>query len=296
MKKITLGQKIFNVFNIIIITLLCVVMVYPYLNQVAIAFNEGVDTSFGGITLWPRVPTLDNFRELFSNNKIYMAMLVSVTRTILNVVLALLVTYSAAYALTRKTLRGRSFITRILCLPMYVHAGTIPMYILYRYLGLINNYWVYVLPYMFSFYNMIIIRSFLQDIPESLEESALLDGANEIQILFRIMLPLSKPVLATVALWIAVGQWNDYTTTLMYITDEGLFTLQYFMLRVLKQGEVMAKMMAESAVSGTEVVRTTTSESVQAAILIVATVPIICVYPFLQKHFVKGVTLGAVKG
>ncbi|MBE7059218.1 MAG: ABC transporter permease subunit [Ruminococcaceae bacterium] len=164
------------------------------------------------------------------------------------------------------------------------------------WVGLINNYWVYILPYGFTFYTFVILRSFIQEIPEALEESALLDGANEITVMFKIIIPLSLPALATVALWVAVGQWNDWTTTLYYITDSDLFPLQYVIMRIIKQGEQIKQEALLSAMGASQSQAVTTSESVKASMLIVTSVPIIMVYPFLQKYFVKGVTLGAVKG
>ena len=296
--RISKSYKIFTVCNTIFMILMCAVMIYPYLNQLAISFNTGTDTALGGITVFPRSFTLENYKIIFADDGVGRGAMISVTRTILSTVLSLMITYSGAYALTRKNLKGRNFVTKMYMVTMYFSAGTIPTYILYRYLGLMNNFWVYVLPYTFSFYNMVIIRSFLQEIPASLEEAALIDGANEIKIMFSIMLPLSVPVLATVALWIAVGQWNEYTSTLYFVTDKNLYTLQYLMVRMLKQNESLKQLAMDSAMGNNieEMMQQPTTESTKAAMLIVTTVPILCVYPFLQKYFVKGVTLGAVKG
>lgn len=291
--KQSISMKIFQVFNVMLMLLLCTIMIYPYLNQLAISFNASSDTMLGGVTIFPRVFTLDNYRTIFSDQSVGKAFAVSVSRTVACVVLAEFVTFSAAYALTRKNLLGRSFITRMLAIPSYLHAGIIPVYIVYRYLGLINNFWVYVLPGVFSFYNMIIFRSFIQELPEALEESALLDGANEFIVMTKIIFPLSLPVVATVALWIAVGQWNDWTSNMYYITNTNLNTLQYLIMKIIKQGE---QLKADMIMSGGDIVSKPTSEAVKAAMLIVTSVPIMCVYPFLQKYFVQGVTLGAVKG
>lgn len=295
--KLSKSYKTFLAVNAIVLIFISALMIYPYLNQLAIALNDGNDSALGGITIFPRKFTLINFQTILSDPSVGKATLVSVLRTVLNVVIHLFVTFSAAYALTRRNLRGRSVINKVFMLTMYINAGTIPTYILYRYLGLINNFWVYVLPYSFSFYNMIIMRSFIQELPIALEESALLDGANELVIMLRIIVPLSKPVLATIALWVAVGQWNDYSSTLMYVTDKNLFSLQYLMLRIIKQGEALKQIGLDQAMGADTVAATaqTTSESIKAAMLIVSTVPILCIYPFLQKYFVKGVTLGAVK-
>ena len=293
--KRTKGELIFQIINILFMLILCICMLYPYLNQLAVSFNESSDTALGGITILPRKFTLANYQTIFGDSAVGNAFWVSASRTVLNVVLAIIVTFSAAYALTRKNLYGRKFIARFLALPSYISAGIIPVYILYRYLGLINNYMVYIIPFCFSFYNMVIFRSFIQDLPEALSESAIIDGANEIQIMFKIIIPLSLPVVATVALWIAVGQWNDWTTNLYYITDAKYNTLQYLIMKIIKQGE---QLRADMILAGddSEMINKPTSEAVKAAMLIVTSVPIICTYPFLQKYFVKGVTLGAVKG
>lgn len=290
------SYRVFNICNIVFLILLSIVLIYPYINQLAIAFNDGTDTALGGVTIYPREFTLINFKTILSDPNILTATVVTVARTVLTVLVALAVTFSAAYALTRENLKGRTVINKILLVTMYFNAGVIPTYVLFRYLGLINSFWVYVLPFTFSFYNMIIMKSFIEQLPKSLEESALLDGANEFVIMLKIIIPLSKPVLATVALWLAVSQWNDYSTTLYYVTDKKLYTLQYLMMRILKQGEQVKQLGADQAMGIDISTAQTTSESIKSAMLIVSTVPILCVYPFLQKYFVKGVTLGAVKG
>ena len=164
----TIGQKVFNIFNIIVITILCVLMVYPFLNQLAISLNESIDTNLGGITIFPRKPTISNFVTVLQNKQIRTGAIISVSRVILGTLLALFVTFSAAYALSGRDLKGKKAFNWFLSLPMYISAGTIPIYILYRYLGIMNNYLVYILPGVFSFYNMLIIRSYLETLPASM--------------------------------------------------------------------------------------------------------------------------------
>ncbi len=293
--KRSLGEKTFNVFNIILMLFLSVIMLYPYLNQVAISFNEGMDTALGGITLFPRRFTMQNYITVFKDKSIYGGAVISVSRVLLEIVLSISVVFSAAYGLTRKKLPYRKGLTLFLMIPAYVTAGTIPIYIIYRYYGFINNYLVYIIPKLFVFYNMVIVRSFLQERPASIEESAKIDGAGDAFIMVKIAFPLCMPVIATIALWIAVGTWNDWTTTLLYITEPDLFPLQYLMMKLIKESEIAQKMAAEAAVTGTEMTFIPTSESIKAATLIITTLPIIMVYPFLQKYFISGVTLGAVK-
>ncbi len=294
--KQTIGEKIFNVFNILIMILLCVITLYPYLNQLAVALNEGMDTMAGGITIFPRKFTLANFEAVITNDNFLVAAWISVSKVLLNLVFSLAVTFCAAFALTRKGLPAKRGFTLFLMISSYISAGVIPTYILYRYLGLIDNYWVYIFPTVFSFYNMVVIRSFIQEIPESIDESALIDGANEFQIMTRITVPLSLPVLATVALWVAVWSWNDYNTTLMYVTNKNLFSLQYLMMQIIKESELVRQMAVQSAMGNHNASMQPTPDSIKAATLIVTTIPIILVYPFLQRFFIKGITVGAVKG
>lgn len=294
--KRTKGEKIFNIFNIIILTLLCVITVYPYINQLAISLNEGKDTMLGGITIYPRAFTLENYRAVFTNPDFLNAAFISVSKVLLHVVLAVMVTFAAAYALTRKGLPAKRGFTLYLMIPAYVTAGVIPTYILYRYLGLIDSYWVYVLPGCFTFYNMVILRSFLQELPASIDESAEIDGANEFQTMYKITFPLSLPVLATITLWVAVASWNEYNLTLMYVTNRKLYTLSYLMMQIVKESELVQQMALQASMGNDAASATPTPDSVKAATLIVTTIPIILTYPFLQKYFVKGITVGAVKG
>lgn len=294
--KRSLGEKTFTVINTIIMVIICIVSVYPYLNQLALSFNDGMDAMSGGITIFPREFTLENYKQVFSNRDFVAAARVSVTRVILATALGLLVTYACAYGLTRKGLPYRKQLTLFLMIPGYISAGAVPAYINMRNLGLVNNFWVYILPGLFGFYNMVIIRSFLQDLPPEMEESAKIDGANDFVIMFRIIFPMSLPVVACVCLWLAVGAWNDWTTTLTYVTDRELHTLQYLMMRLVKEAEAANSMSMQAEMAGESQKAKVTGDTVKAATLIITTIPILCVYPFLQKYFIKGINVGAVKG
>lgn len=292
--KHTKGEKIFQAVNVVFMLLLCVIMIFPYLNQLAISLNDGMDAMMGGIGIWPRKFTWANYQAVFSSKSMLTGAYISVSKVLLGTLLGLAVLFTSAYGITRSNLPYRRGLTLFLMIPAYVSAGVIPTYITYRYLGLINNYLVYILPGCFSFYNMVILRSFLQELPVSIEESAKLDGANDIQIMYKIALPLSKPVMATIALWLSVGLWNGWMDTLLYITDRSLYTLTYIMMQLIKESS-LAQQMAQEAGNVSEASKPT-PDTVKAATLIVTTLPIIMVYPFLQKYFIKGVTLGAVKG
>ncbi len=295
-----IGYRIFIVFNYIILALVSFTMLYPYLNVLAKAFNEGADTALGGITFWPREWTLENFTAILSEDSFFRALGVTVARVVLATLGSLLVQFAAAYTMAKKNLMLKTALTFFFMIPGYIAVGVIPTYVLYSDLGLLNSFWVYVLPGLFSFYNMIIIRTYMQsNIPDALYEAAYLDGATDVTIFFKIVLPLTLPVMATIALWTMVGQWNDWTTTLYYITTPKLHTLQFKMMQVVKESEYIEKMRAALLAQGANVEDmevNITSDSLISAQVIITTVPIIAVYPFLQKYFVKGVTLGSIKG
>lgn len=294
-----LGYKIFTIFNICFMLLIIVVMAFPYLHVLAKAFNDGVDAASGGIVLFPRKFSIENFKVIILDKEIWNSFVISVVRVIIAVILTLLVQFGAAYTLSREQFHGKGFILILFTLPMFIMAGQIPLYVLYSKIHLLNNFWVYILPLLFSFYNIVIIRTFIQTtIPKSLEESAFIDGANEVIVFFKIILPLTKPILATIALWVMVQHWNDYTTTLLYVRKSSLYTLQYRMMELIKESERLQKMIAAAIESGQIVDESAvpTSDSLVSAQIIFTTIPIICVYPFLQKYFIKGIVMGSVKG
>lgn len=298
MIKEPISRKIFNVFNILFMCALVVVMVFPYLNILAKALNNGEDTAMGGITIFPREFTWENFKTVITDSAFPLAAFVSVLRTLAGTLIALVVQFLAAYAFTHKDFYGKNGILMFLMIPMYFGGGLIPCYIYFSNTGLLNNWALYLLPSAFSLYNMIIIRSYMETLPVGLTEAAYLDGANDFQVFTRIITPLCKPILATVALWSAVGHWSDYATTMYYFTDKKKFTLQYLLYQVLKETEKIEKMMQEALMRGDAMInfdQMVTPESVRCAQIIITTIPIVICYPFLQKYFIQGVTLGAVK-
>jgi binding-protein-dependent transport system inner membrane component len=272
-------------------------MLFPYLNVMATAFNDGADAALGGITIYPRVFTLENFKVILKDSKVIRATMISVCSVVVGTLFGLFVQFTAAYAFSKKSFPGKKLITVYLMIPMYISGGLIPSFILYSTLKMLNTFWMYVLPGMFNFYNMIMMRTYIKTIPDSLQEAAKIDGASEFTILWRIILPLSAPILATVSLWLAVGYWNDWTTPLYYIRSTRLQNLQYLLMRVLKESEMMTRMLADAIVSGNlnNLKVTVTPEAVKAAQVVITTIPIILIYPFLQKYFIKGVMIGAIK-
>lgn len=297
-KKESLSRKIFVVANILFMIALMVIMVFPYINVLAKSLNDGADTARGGITIFPRVFTWENYETVVRDKGFPRAALISVLNTVLGTILALVVQFMAAYAFLQKDLQGRGFFLGFLMIPMYFGGGLIPTYILYSNMRLLNNYLLYIVPGCFGLYNMIIIRTYMRGLPDSLIEAARLDGAKEMKILLRIIVPLSKPILATIALWKAVSQWSDWTTTMYFFTKKEKFTLQYVLVQVLKETERIQAMIKEAALRGEDLSYAdfnVTTESVRCAQIMVTTLPIVIFYPFLQKYFIKGVMIGAVK-
>lgn len=298
MIKVSKSRKVFVVCNTLFLLLLSFLFIAPYVNILAKALNEASDTALGGVGFLPRKWTFDNMMVILIDETTWYGFAVTVSRVIFGSAIALVVTYLAAYALLRKNLRFRKFIVGFLTVPMFFGGGLIATYVIYARLHILNTFWVYILPCAFSFYNMVVIRTYLQTIPESLCESARIDGGTELQIVWRIMLPLSMPIVATIILWNAVFYWNDWTTTLYYITDPKLYTLQYNLEQILKESERASSLIQQAQQSGRpfgDINSDMTPEAIQAAQIIVSTLPIILVYPFLQKYFVQGVTLGSVK-
>lgn len=297
--KQKLGDKVFDVFNITFMILLMIVTLYPFINTIAISFNAGLDTVRGGIYLWPRQFTLENYESVFASGTIFHAFGVSIARTVLSVVFGLMLTTLLAYVLSRKDFVFRKPITMLYVFTMYFNAGMIPIFFLMRGLHLTNNFWVYVVPGMVNAFNLIVIRTYISGLPDSLVESAKIDGASEMKIFFKIIIPLSKPVLATIALFIAVGSWNAWFDTFLYNSSkQELSTLQYELMKLLSSSlrNSSNSSMASGGVSADAVQQNmVTPMSIRAAITIVAATPILIVYPFLQKHFVKGLVIGSVK-
>ena len=288
---------VFPIVNTIILILLMFITLYPVLNTVAYSFNDGTDALRGGIGLWPRVFSTKSYTSILSDNSVYQAAFISASKTILTTLLNLFWTGMLAYALSRKEFVLRKVITTILVLTMYVNAGLIPNYLLIsKTLGLRNTFLVYIIPTMFSCFNMIVIRTYIGGSPDALVESARIDGAGDLRAYWQIIFPLCTPVLATVALFVAVGAWNSWFDTYLYNGQEAsLYSLQY----ILKMKLATTQNSANAAQTSVEALKTTTLTTpvtIRCSITVISTVPILIVYPFLQKYFVTGMALGAVKG
>ncbi|MFC0215993.1 carbohydrate ABC transporter permease [Paenibacillus chartarius] len=287
---------VFDSFLYLFMIAVGIVTLYPFWNVLAISFNDATDTVRGGIYLWPRSFTWNNYKEIFMYNNLIVAFQNSVLRTVIGTLLGVFSSATVAYVLSRKDFIARKQLSLLFVLTLYFSGGLIPGYMLMRDLHLMNNFWVYILPGIVSAWNIFVVRSYIDGLPYSLQESAKIDGANDLTIYLRIILPLCSPVLATVALFIAVGQWNSWFDTYLYNSGKAsLTTLQYELMKILAN-TTAGSSSADLARSGNPALSTRVSpESIRAAITIVATLPILLVYPFLQKYFVQGLTLGAVK-
>ncbi|BFT74573.1 carbohydrate ABC transporter permease [Paenibacillus sp. P36] len=288
---------LFNTLNGFFMLFLVIVTLYPFLHTLTVSFNEGNDTLRGGLYLWPRIWSLQNYRSIFISGTIYHAAWISVARTVTLTVLGVFLTSMLAYTLAQPHYLFRKIIGLLFVLTMYFNAGLIPNYFLIKQLGLLNSFWVYILPGMVSAFNLIVIRTYIKSLPGSLIESAKIDGAGDFTIFLRIIFPLCTPVLATIALFIAVGSWNSWFDTFLYASsDIKLSTLQYEMMKLL--GSTMSSNSDPALLNGVNTGQSkgmVTPASVRAAITIVTAVPILLVYPFLQRFFVVGLNLGSVK-
>lgn len=291
-----MGKKLktFDVILIVIMIIIALITIYPFLNVLAISLNEASDTVKGGIHIWPREFTLQNYKEIFDgSSKLPTGLLISVLRTVIGTITGVLASAMVAFVISRRDFIFNKFVTILFVLTMYIGGGLIPEYMLIKNVGLINNFAVYILPGLISAFNVIVIRSFIDGLPPALNESAMIDGANDFIVFTKIILPLCLPVIATVALFIAVFQWNSWFDTYLYARqNDGLTTLQYELMKVMSNATANSKVDPNNPLLKAASVN---PESIKMAITMVATVPILCVYPFVQKYFVSGMTLGAVK-
>lgn len=286
-------NKILKVINIILLILIGFTMIYPFWEILVKSFMTDKDIISSTFYLWPKNWQFEGYKTIFTN-KTYnfgRAFLNSVIVTVLDTIYQLVITTLAAYALSKKTLPGRKFLNFFFIFTMYFGGGLIPYYLLIKELNLMNTLWVLIIPSFISVYNVLIMRSFFSTFPKELIEAAKIDGASEAHVFIKVVLPLSKAILATIALFIAVGVWNNWFTSMLFQTESIDFRPMAYTLKVII--DTSRGINAEAGVGGfNEVI----GESVQYAAIIVSTVPILCVYPFLQKHFTKGVMIGSIKG
>ena len=285
------SNRIFDIVNVSFITLFVIFCLAPFLHTIAISLSSNRAITSGEVTIFPKEFNWDAYGQVFSDHSMIYSLGFTTVLTIATTALCMLFTIAAAYPLTKQKLKGRKMFMYVIIITMFFSGGIIPEYLLIRDLHLLNSVWALILPGLVSPFNLIILISFFRGIPESLEESAEIDGSSHVHTLFKIILPLSMPVIATLSLFYAVGRWNGFQDSLMYITDPKLYPLQLKLYQMVQNNMVSELTLMEGA-NRTRL----TPESLKAATVVFATVPILLVYPWLQKYFVSGAMLGAVKG
>lgn len=285
------SNRIFDTVIILFISLFVVFCLAPFLHTIAISLSSNRAITSGEVTIFPKEFNWDAYVKVFSDHSMLYSLGYTTLLTIVTTVLCMVFTIAAAYPLTKKKMKGRKLFMYVIIITMFFSGGIIPEYLLIRDLHLLNSPWALILPGLVSPFNLIILISFFNGIPESLEESAEIDGSSHLHTLLRIILPLSMPVMATLALFYAVGRWNGFQDSLMYINDPKLYPLQLKLFQMVQNNMVSELTQMEGANRAP-----LTPESLKAATVIFATVPILLVYPWLQKYFVSGAMLGAVKG
>ncbi len=296
MLRMKLGRsredRIINIVTAVLCILVLIVTVYPVYYCLIYSFNDGKDAAKQALYFWPRKFSLENYKIVFQNKAIYPAFIMTMLRSIVGTVLAVFCMAMAAYALSKDNLKGRKVYMIMGVITLYFSAGVVQSYLLYREMRLLDSFWVYILPNIFQFYYIILFISFLRELPAALEESAQMDGAGYFTILFKIIIPLSTPVIATVSLFVGVWHWNDWFHPAFFIQNESLMTLPAVLMRAMSLAEAQQTLQKMIAVPSQS---STTMESVRYAMLIVSILPVTIIYPFVQKFFLKGMMLGAVK-
>lgn len=295
-------EKALHVISVVLITIFTLMCLYPFWNVFINSIATKAEAA-RGVYFFPEEPTFSVYADVLRDGKLLHSLLISVARTVLSTVGCVLFSAMFAYLMTQQNLPCRKVIYRFAIITMYVGGGLIPWYLVMKLYGLYNNFWVYVIPNLLGVYYCILIKTFIEGLPAALEEAARIDGAGFFTLFFRIILPLSKPILATVALYQAVGQWNSYQDNYLLVQDPNLQTVQMALYNFVHQAEAVAKAMQQAALSGGNIAdiansaaANTTADAVRNATTILSMLPIMLVYPFLQKYFAKGVMLGAVKG
>ncbi|SMF75294.1 putative aldouronate transport system permease protein [Paenibacillus uliginis N3/975] len=297
MVRLSFGDRLMVIMIYVILALLAFSTFYPFWNAAVISFNKGADTALGGITFWPREFTLENYKIVFNDERLLNGFYISVMRTVVGTIASIITTAILAYGMTKKELIGRRYYMILCIITMYFSGGLIPSFLLTRSLGLMDTFWVFIIPSLVSVWNMIIFKTFFQGLPGGLEESAKIDGCGNWGTFFRIVLPLSGPVIATLSLFTAVNHWNDWFYPSIYINNENLLPIQTMLKQILNTNIVSDQIgNLDSAAQGQlQKMQSVTSKSLSMATMMIATLPIIMVYPFVQKYFVKGVLVGSLK-
>lgn len=286
------GSVAFDILNVIFMILLCITTLYPFLYLITLSLTPTTVSQLTFDSLIPKEIDLSNYIKVIQNDKFGKAMIVTVARTVIGTVSQVFCTMLVAYPLSKSYFPHKKMWTTFILIPMFFSGGLIPTYLQIKALGLINSFWVYIIPGLMNVSNLLIFRNNFLSFPAGLEESAKIDGANDVVVFLRILLPLSKPIIATIGLWTAVAHWNSWYDNMIYVNDPNLTVLQQLLRKIVLEGS-MAYMNTASDSASTVF---TNPESVKAAATIFVTLPILLVYPFLQKYFMKGTLVGSIKG
>ena len=300
--KLGKDDIVVNTIVIILGTIVLIVTLYPFWYVIMYALNDAVDSASGGLFLVPRKPTLYHFQVVVSDRLIGISFLVTIARTVVGTITAVFFTAMVSYALSKKHLMFRRTYAIIGLITMYFGGGLVPTYLLYRALGLLNTFWVYIIPFLFTYFHALLFMAFFRELPQSLEDAAKADGATDFYIFRKIILPLSKPILATIALFVGVTHWNDWFASAYYVFNEKLWTVPTVLIKTLSEWEMISKIRSlqamQGAARGYEDVSMETLlilDSIKYATIVVTVFPITIIYPFLQKYFVKGMLIGHIK-
>ncbi|GIO89516.1 carbohydrate ABC transporter permease [Paenibacillus lactis] len=295
MERESFGDKCFVIVNAVLLTLVLIAVLYPLWFVLIASISDTAAVLTGKVWLWPRDFTLAGYKIVLQNGELLRSYGNTVLYTAMGTAINLVLTVMAAYPMSRRDYRGRNALMAFIVFTMFFSGGMIPTYLLVKDLGMLNTIWAMVIPNAVSVWNIIIMRTFfLQSLPYEIQEAAQIDGCSDIKILLRIVLPLSKPILAVMVLFYAVGHWNAFFNALIYLTDRDLYPLQLILREILIQGQ-MASMMESGDTTGMAR-RIMEAESIKYAVVIIANLPVLLLYPFLQKYFVKGVLVGSLKG
>jgi putative aldouronate transport system permease protein len=286
------GGRLFDTGNYLILGVIGLVMILPFVHVVAGSFTTTQELAAKHFVLIPTVFSLDAYRYIFSTNTIFRSLGVSVGVTVVGTLFSMLLTALMAYGLTRRDLDGRKVIMFLVVFTMLFHGGLIPTFIVVKEMGLIDSYWSLIIPTAINAFNLIIMRNFFQNLPDGLEESAKIDGCSDWGILFKIVIPLSMPAIATISLFYAVTYWNTYMTAILYLNENAKWPIQI----ILRQIVILASGLSGDTSGFSDSYVAPPDQTIKMAVIVVATIPVLMVYPFLQKHFAKGALLGSVKG
>ncbi|MDQ6418404.1 carbohydrate ABC transporter permease [Paenibacillus sp. LHD-117] len=291
----SLPDKLFDLFIYLFLIVIFLVTFYPFWNILVVSLNDATDSVRGGLYLWPRQFTLESYQSIFRNHELINSVKVTVLRTVIGTPLSVLAISMMAYSLSKRELIAWRAFTLFFIFTMYFGGGLIPTYMIIKSLGLIDSFWVFIFPGLIGVFLMILVRTYMEQLPPEIEESAKIDGANDLQIFGKMVLPLCVPVLATIALFIGIGHWNSWYDSYIYTYKPELKTLQAILVKILNQFQTGAMLSEAEALANSSKRIPVSGESIRMAVTMVATLPIILVYPFLQRFFVKGIMMGAIK-